>query len=137
MNKPADHTFNYFLDETIMDKWISGFRGIEILRGNPREVESLYKMMILYNGKEVEVFQKIENMTPHEHLLLRMEHPELITYSDITFIDNGPVTEMSCKVKVVCKKLHLKLAMPLVKSVLETRNNKDYTNFKKVVEKRK
>ena len=118
-----------------MKKWISGFKGIEILSGEPRAVESLYKMLIHFNGEISEIYQKILEMQHNQRLLLHMEHPELIMVSEILFSGSEDITEIACNVEIVGKNLKINLAMPIVKSILESRNEKDYLAFKKVVEK--
>ena len=119
-----------------MAHWISGFKGIEILRGEPREVESFYRMMIQFDGEDVHIYQKLLEVEHDERLLIQMEHPEFLTYSEIFFKQVGRATELFCKVKIEGKNLKMKLAMPLVKSILESRNEKDYLVFKEVVEKK-
>lgn len=136
VNKPVEHTFGLFLDERTMAHWISGFRGIEILSGKPRSADSLYRMMIDFNGEALQIYQKLLEVERNERLFVQMEHPEFITYSEILFEQAGLTTEMLCKVKIEGKNLKMKLAMPLVKSILEIRNKKDYQVFKQVAEKK-
>jgi len=137
VNKPVGQTFRLYLDESIMPQWISGFKGIEILRGKPREADSFYRMLIHFNGEDLHIYQKLLEVNPHERLLIQMEHPEFFTYSEILFSPCGKATELNCKVKIEGKNVKIKLAMPLVKSILECRNEQDYQVFKKIVEKRR
>jgi hypothetical protein len=136
VNKPVEHTFRLFLDEEMMAHWISGFKGIEILSGKPRSAESLYRMMIDFNGEALQIYQKILEVHQNERLLIHMEHPEFITYSEILFEEAGTGTDLLCKVKIEGKNLKMKLAMPFVKSILVSRNEKDYMVFKQVAEKK-
>lgn len=135
VNKSAENIFRLYLDEAIMPHWISGFKGIEILRGEPRATDSFYRMYLDYNGENLQLYQKLLEVCPHEKLLVQMEHPDFITYSEILFRQAGEVTELCCKVKIEGKNLKVKLALPFVKSILEERNQKDYMVFKQVVER--
>lgn len=119
-----------------MGHWVSGFKGIEILSGKPRSADSLYRMMIDFNGENLHIYQKLLEVEHNVRLFVQMEHPEFITYSEILFEQAGLATEMFCKVKIEGKSIKMKLAMPLVKAILESRNNKDYQVFKKVAEKK-
>jgi hypothetical protein len=74
-------------------------------------------------------------MEQNQRLLLHMEHPELIMISEIIFNNADGKTELLCKAEITGKNLKVKLAMPIVKSILESRNEKDYRAFKKAVEK--
>src|SRR5687767_13519993 len=100
VNKPVGHTFRLFLDEEMMAHWISGFKGIEILQGKPRQAESFYRMMIHFDGADVQIYQKILEMEMNERLLVQMEHPEFLTYSEILFKKTGNATEVFCRVKI-------------------------------------
>ena len=137
VNKPVGHTFRLFLDEEIMAQWVSGFKAIEILSGKPRTADSLYRMLIHFNGEDFQIYQKLLEVEKDERVHVQMEHPEFITYSEIMFSKSGLSTEMLCKVKIEGKNVKMKLAMPLVKSVLESRNEKDYLVFKKIAEKKR
>ncbi len=137
VNKPVEHTFDRFLDEQTMAHWITGFKGIEILRGEPREPDSLYRMMIHFNGEDLLIYQKLIEVHPNEKLLVEMEHPEFVTWSEILFYQTGFATQIECTSKIQGKTFRVKLALPLVKNILESRNEKDYQVFKKIIEKNK
>jgi len=135
VNKPVGHTFRLFLDEEMMAHWISGFKEIQILQGKPRKAESFYRMMIHFDGEDVLIYQKLLEVEHNKRLLVQMEHPEFLTYSEISFKRVGRATQVFCEVNIEGKNLKMKLAMPLVKSILESRNENDYMIFKKVAEK--
>src|SRR6188508_1161307 len=111
VNRPVEHTFRLFLDESVMAHWISGFKGIEIVKGEPRETESLYKMVVRYHEADIHVYQRLMLVKENKSLLIEMEHPEFITHSEITFIRAGIATLMECKVKIKGKTLRVKLGM--------------------------
>ncbi|MDZ4844491.1 MAG: SRPBCC family protein [Chitinophagales bacterium] len=134
VNRPVEHTFRLFLDESVMAHWISGFKGIEIISGEPRETDSLYRMVVRYHKEDIQVYQKIISVKENKSLHIEMEHPEFITHSEIIFIPTGYVTLVECKVKIKGKTLRIKLGMSLVKAVLENRNQWDYQMFKRIAE---
>jgi hypothetical protein len=134
VNRPVEHTFRLFLDESVMAHWISGFKGIEIINGEPRETDSLYKMVVRYHEDDIHVYQKLLDVKENKSLLIEMEHPEFITHSQISFFPSGYVTLLECKVKVKGKSLRVKFGMALVKAILENRNQWDYQMFKRVAE---
>lgn len=134
VNRPVEDTFRLFLDESVMAHWISGFKGIEVIKGEPRETDSLYKMVVRYHESDIHVFQKLMLVKENKSLMIEMEHPEFVTHSEITFISAGMATLMECKVKIKGKTLRVKLGMALVKAILENRNQWDYQMFKRVAE---
>lgn len=134
VNRPVEHTFRLFLDESVMAHWISGFKGIEIISGEPRETDSLYRMIVRYHEDDIQVYQRLLSVKENRALLIETEHPEFLTHSEITFIPAGYATLMECRVKVKGKTLRVKLGMALVKAILENRNQWDYQMFKRVAE---
>lgn len=134
VNRPVEHTFRLFLDESVMAHWISGFKGLEIVKGEPRETDSLYKMVVRYHESDIHVYQRLMLVKENKSLMIEMEHPEFITHSEITFIPAGFATLMECKVRIKGKTLRVKLGMALVKAILQNRNEWDYQMFKRVAE---
>ena len=137
VNKPVGHTFRVFLDEGTMAKWVSGFKGIEIVSGKPRKVDSLYRMMINFDGEVLQTYQKLLEVKEDERLLVQMEHPEFITYSEILFSKAGAATEMLCKVKIEGKTVKMKFAirtdvahvLPLSSSHSRGKNARSFVYF--------
>lgn len=134
VNKPADYIFRLYLDENFMAEWISGFKGIELLRGEPRKPGSLYKMIVKFHDEDLPVYQKLIEVVENEKLVIEMELPQLYTCSEILFHPNGSMTQLECKVKIKGKSLKVKLAMPYVRALLLSRNQWDYEVFKRLVE---
>ncbi len=135
VNQPAELTFSLFLDENMMGHWISGFKAIEIIKGEPREEDSLYRMTVRYHEDDITIYQKLIEVEPNERLVIEMEHPEFKTYSVIDFLQTGFATQLECKARITGKNLKVRLAMPFLKSLLENRSQWDYMMFKKMVEK--
>lgn len=134
VNRPVEHTFRIFLDESVMAHWISGFKGIELLNGEPRETDSLYKMIVRYHKEDIHIYQRLLDIRENKSMHIEMEHPDFITHSNILFIPAGYATLLECKVKIKGKTIRAKLGMTLVKSILENRNLWDYQMFKRVAE---
>jgi len=134
VNKPVEHIFSLYLDENFMPHWISGFKGIEILKGMPREADSLYKMIVRFHDDDMVVFQKLLEVRENKKLSIEMELPQLFTYSEILFHQEGDTTQLECKVKIKGKSLKVKFAMPYVKALLLSRNQWDYQTFKRLAE---
>ena len=118
-----------------MGKWISGFKGIDILRGEPREPGSLYKMIVRFHDEDFTIYQKLLDAEENERLLIEMELPQLFTNTEILFRQDGIATHLECSVKIKGKSLKVKFAMPYVRALLMSRNQWDYQTFKRVVEK--
>lgn len=135
VNKPIKKTFNSFLDENFMSQWISGFQKIEIIRGEPKQQHSKYILTLDFEGKLTAVTQEIVEVIDQQFLYIRMEHPDVITYSEISFspisIDS---TKVHCLCKVMGKGFKIKMLMPVIKSVLDTRQQKDYKKFRELLE---
>lgn len=135
IKKPIKKTFDSFLDEALMAQWVSGFQKIEIIRGEPKKQHSKYILTLELDGKPVAVTQEIVEVIENEYLYLRMEHPEIITYSEISFTsENVDTTKVFCNCKVMGKGFKIKMLMPVVKNILDVRQQRDYKIFREVLE---
>ncbi len=134
VRKPLDRTFPLLLCESTMPLWISGFKSIELLHGEVRQANSKYLLHVEDRGRIVKVKQDILEITDLELIRTRLEHPDVITYSDIHFEAIGQQTKISCHVKVHGKGFAVKMAMGIAKSILRSRQEKDYKRFKQVLE---
>jgi hypothetical protein len=135
VKKPIRKTFDSFLDENLMTQWISGFQKIELIRGEPKKQHSKYILTLEFEGKPVAVTQEIVEVVDHQFLYIRMEHPDIITYSEITFNPTSiDTTKVHCLSKIMGKGFKIKMLMPVVKSILDTRQQKDYQLFRNLLE---
>ncbi len=138
INKPIRKTFDSFLDESYMSQWVSGFQKIELIRGEPKKQHSKYILTLDFEGKPVAVTQEIIELIDDEYLCLRMEHPEIITYSEITFSSiNVDATKVFCNCKIVGKGFKIKMLMPVVKNILDARQQRDYKVFREILESKR
>lgn len=135
VKKPIRKTFDSFLDENLMTQWISGFQKIELIRGEPKRQHSKYILTLEFDGKPVAVTQEIVEVIDQQFLYIRMEHPDIITYSEIAFNPiNTDTTKIHCLSKIMGKGFKIKMLMPVVKSILDTRQQKDYQLFRNLLE---
>jgi len=137
VHKPLERIFHLVLCERTMPLWISGFQKIELLHGKPGKAQSKYILTIEDRGKLVEVKHDLVEIRKFELIRLRMEHPDVITYSDIVFESMGNKTKIECHVQVEGKGFAVKMAIGIVKGILQIRQEKDYRAFKRVIEQSK
>lgn len=133
--KPLRKAFDAFLDENLMAQWVSGFQKIEIIRGEPRKQHSKYIMTLEQDGKPVAVTQELVEIIDMKYIYVRMEHPDVLTYSEISFDNiNNNSTKIHCLTKIHGKGFKIKMLMPVVKTILDTRQQKDYRLFRELLE---
>ncbi len=135
VNKPLYKTFEMFLDEHLMGQWVSGFQKIELIRGEPKKQHSKYIMTLVHDNRPVAVTQELVEIIDNQFLYFRMEHPDIITYSEINFHSvSVDVTNIHCISKIHGKGFKTKIMMPVVKTILESRQQRDYNLFRSLVE---
>jgi uncharacterized membrane protein len=135
VNKPIKKTFDSFLDENFMAQWVSGFQKIEIIRGEPKQQHSKYILTLDFDGKLTAVTQEIVEIIDQQFIYIRMEHPDIITYSEISFNSTAiDSTKVHCLSKVMGKGFKIKMLMPVVKNILDSRQQRDYKMFRELLE---
>jgi len=136
IHKPLKKAFDLFFDETHMAQWISGFQKIELIRGEPKKQHSKYIMTVQYENKPMALVQELMEIIDSQYIYLRTEHPDWFTYSEITFSSvDVDTTQIHCVCKIHGKGFKVKMMMPVVRSIFENRQWRDYKSFRELVEK--
>jgi uncharacterized membrane protein len=135
IHKPLQKAFDYFFDETKMSQWVTGFQKIELIRGESKKQHSKYIMTVQYENRPVALVQELVEIIDNQYIYLRTEHPDWFTYSEITFqsVDTD-VTRLNCVCKIHGKGFKVRMMMPVVRSIFETRQWRDYKKFRELVE---
>lgn len=134
VNQPVAEVFAKFMDIDNMGKWLTGFKKIETVSGNPGDVGSKYKLTFEEKGKEIVMDEEVLEVKENEKFVFRMEMPQMSSHSDVEFHSVNSGTEVVSSTTVEGKGFMWKLAIPMMKSQMKKRQEQDFNKLKALLE---
>lgn len=134
INKPLETVYSEFMKAENMDKWLTGFRGIETLHGKEGKVGSKYRITFEEDGKEIFFIEEVTSIKENEEFSFKMHHESFSSENKIKFRRLSTQTEVLSKVRAKGNNLLWKLLLPLMKGEMQKRQEKDFIKLKNFVE---
>lgn len=134
VEKPRDHVWDKFEDESKMGEWLENFVSIENIEGPPRTVGSKFKIKF---DNEGEIIEMVETMTAYdekEHFAFTLENESMYSEIDVRLIDQGMTTEIVQKEKYRGQNVLWHSLFYWLKSTIAENSLKNMQNFKKFAE---
>ena len=135
IDRPKDHVWKKFEDESKMSEWLKGFKSIETIEGKPRTVGSKHRVTFEQDGQVIEM---IETMTAYEEgrrFALTLENEVMYSEVDVSLVDKGLSTEVVQKEKFRGQNLFWHSLFYWLKSSFVEQSKENMANFKKYAEK--
>lgn len=134
INKPLETVYSEFMKAENMDKWLTGFRGIETLHGKEGKVGSKYRITFEEDGKEIFFIEEVTSIKENEEFSFKMHHESFSSENKIKFRRLATQTEILSKVRAEGNNLLWRLLLPLMKGEMQKRQEKDFIKLKNFVE---
>ncbi|KAA3599343.1 MAG: SRPBCC family protein [Calditrichaeota bacterium] len=134
INKPLETVYSEFMNFENMNKWLTGFRGIETLHGAEGKVGSKYRITFEEDGKEIFFIEEVTGIKENEEFSFRMHHDSFSSENKIRFRRLATQTEVLSRVQAKGNNLLWKLLLPLMKNEMQKRQEKDFIKLKNFVE---
>ena len=72
VNKPIEEAWEVLMDESKMGEWLEGYKGMELLEGEPLTVGSKHKMIFEEDGQELTFTETVTAISPPNGVLVRL-----------------------------------------------------------------
>ncbi|MCG8605812.1 SRPBCC family protein [bacterium] len=135
VDRPVEHAFAVFTDESKMGDWMTGFKSIETISGNPNEVGSQYRVIIEENGEEMEMIETVTAFEKNKLFAFKLLNDLMYVDAEIKFSEEMGKTKITSSNQVEGRNILWKSMLPLFKSSLESRSQQVYENLKQLIEK--
>lgn len=134
VNAPVEHAWAVFNDESRVGEWMTGFKSIETISGNPNEVGSKFRLVFEEDGKEIVMTETMTAFEPHERFAFDLVNEVMNVNVDIRFASSGGKTEITATSLVDGNNIFWKSLLPLFKSGFEDRSQEMYDKLKTLIE---
>lgn len=134
VNAPAEHAWAVFTDDTCMGEWMTGFKSIENISGNPNEVGSKWKLVIEQGGELMEMTETMTAFKENELFAFKLENDVMFVDTDITFVEQNGRTEIKATNLVEGRNILWKSLFALMRGALGANSQGICDNLKTVIE---
>ena len=134
INRPLGDVYSCFMDKDKLDRWLTGFKSVETILGEPLTVGSKHRMVFSERGKEVEMVETVTSIKENEEFAFLLDHDCMSSENRVTFREVGGGTEITSTSSFQGKGLLWRLMMPLLKGSVRRRQQGDFEKLKRLIE---
>ncbi|NNE66745.1 MAG: SRPBCC family protein [Pyrinomonadaceae bacterium] len=135
VNRPKDHVWKKFEDESKMGEWLEGFKGMELIEGEPKTVGSKFRVTFESGGEEIVMTETMTAYDDGEHFAFDLENDAMFSSIDFRLVDKGLSTEVVQKEKYRGQNVFWHSLFYWLKSSFVENSRKNLNSFKKYAEK--
>ena len=135
IDRHVEDAWEVLMDESRMGEWLTGYRGIELIEGEPRTVGSKHKILFEDRGKELVLIETVTAIDPPREFAIDLDH-ELMNSSMSTTLERiGPDrTRLVSTTETRSPKLLWKIILPFMTPQMRKRNRGDLEKLKALIE---
>ena len=134
VDRPIQHCWDIFMDESRMDEWAIGFKSVETIEGEPMTVGSKHRMVFEERGKEIVFIETVRVVDPPREFTYDLDHEVMNSTVSMTFESVGAEsTRLSCYTDGRPPTLLLKIMMPFMVPQMKKRQFQQIENLKAIM----
>jgi uncharacterized membrane protein len=134
VEKQAELAWAVFIDTSNMPRWLSGYKAMETISGEPNTVGSRYRYFFEEDGREIIMTEEITAFSHGELMAFTMENEMMANNTSIRFIPKGNITEIVATTEMDGKGIIWGGLLPLMKPMIVQRTAGDYGKLKEVID---
>lgn len=136
INQPKEKVWSYLINSEHFPLWMSGLKDYKYLEGEPGKIG--YKAIHFYkeNGMQINMLEEVVSSKPEEYIKTTLKSKSLdsLVQNSLVAKENDK-TLLICNIKFTMKSFVFKMAIPLLKSSLQERMDRDFSTLRKLLEK--
>lgn len=130
-----ERAWDVFMDESKMDQWLTGFKSMEIVEGDPLTVGSKHKMFFEDRGREVILVETVQSIRPPREFVFDLDHELMNSTVRMTLEEpRRGVTIISSHTSVAPTKILWKILMFFMVPSMRKRQRQNFQNLKALIE---
>jgi len=131
---PAADVYEYVADPEKSKAWIPGLKRIELISGDTMAVDSEYRLVFEYNGKQMPMYETITDVVKNKQLAFDLTSDFVNSHIDISLSESNGITTVT-ETNTYSGNNFLARAMTgMTKKSTKVRQQEMYDKLKDVVE---
>ncbi len=135
VNKPIEEAWEVLMDESKMGEWLEGYKGMELLEGEPLTVGSKHKMIFEENGEELTFTETVTAISPPTEFSFDFDHDMMSSNIQMTLESVGPAsTRITNRTRFTANGFFIDLFMLLMTPRMKSRQRRSFARLKALIE---
>lgn len=135
VNKPIEEAWEVLMDESKMGEWLEGYKGMELIEGEPLTVGSKHKMIFEENGQEMTFTETVTAIEPLKEFSFDFDHDMMSSSIQMTLESVGMAsTRITNRTKFSANGFFINLLMFFMTPRMKSRQRRSFAHLKALIE---
>ena len=135
VDRPIEDAWEVYMDESRMREWLTGYRSMELIEGEPLTVGSKHRILFEDRGRDLVLEETVTAIDPPREFAFDLEHEIMSSSMRITLESIGPDrTRLVSTTETRSPKLLWKIILPFMTPQMRKRNRGDLEMLKAMIE---
>ncbi|WP_282073403.1 SRPBCC family protein [Polaribacter atrinae] len=134
INKSIDQVFTAFNNSEDVQNWIPEVQSFEVVNENPGKIGSIYKIVVLNQGQEISMTEKVLAYVPNEKVTLFFDAEGMLKKDDYIFTESNGVTTVTLNVSCQSDTFIMACIFPYFKGTFREQDQSYLNNLKVFIE---
>ena len=136
INKPIAEVFSNFAKIDSVKNWIPEIQSVETVHKNPGITGNVYSLVVLNQGEEITMTEKIMAYIPNEKITLFYDAENMLKKDDYLFSEKNGVTTIRLNASCQSDSYIMACIFPYFKSTFREQDQSYLNNFKTFLEEK-
>lgn len=135
IDKPVEDAWEVLMDESRMGEWLEGYKGMELIEGEPLTVGSKHKMIFEENGQEMTFTETVTAIEPLKEFSFDFDHDMMSSNIQMTLESTGAAsTRITNRTKFAANGFFINLMMFFMTPRMKSRQRRSFARLKALIE---
>lgn len=134
IEKPINEVFNNFMKIDSVKNWIPDIKSVTVINENPGITGSVYGVIVLNQGQEIKMTEKIMAYVPYEKVTLFFDAENMLKKDDYLFSEENGITTVTLNARCQSESFIMACMFPYFKGTFQKQDQSYLNNFKNYIE---
>jgi len=134
IDKPIDEVFSNFMQIDSVKNWISDIKSVKAVHINPGITGSVYDVVVLNQGQEIAMKEKIMAYVLNEKVTLFYDAENMLKKDDYLFYEENGITTITLNAACQSESFIMACMFPYFRGTFQAQDQSYLNNFKKFLE---
>ena len=134
IDKPVDEVFSNFMQIDSVKNWIPDIKSVKAVHINPGITGSVYDVVVLNQGQEIAMTEKIMAYVLNEKVTLFYDAENMLKKDDYLFYEENGITTITLNAACQSESFIMACMFPYFRGTFQAQDQSYLNNFKKFLE---
>lgn len=136
IEKPLNTVFSNFMKIDSVKNWIPDIKSVKVINENPGVTGTIYGIVVLNQGQEIAMTEKIMAYVPNEKVTLFFDAENMLKKDDYLFSEENGVTTITLNASCQSESFLMACMFPYFKGTFQAQDQSYLDNFKVFIERK-